>query len=324
MFEHEHIDKYEYDDIPLNQDCMLMSEIYMEKFSAALIRMLEGENIDPYTIGYAAYVAVRMISTNSIDLSWFPNVNTRFHIVSISIPMDKIKGSVGCRRYDIKPYIFVDHQWMMHLYTRVYSVFALIDAIGIKNAIQNNMLTKEKMVMIRDRIDALAEKYKNISFISFADSLLIKSNWLANYMKNKIEYPYDPEVFLRIIKEIQSIYREVLNIDIYAILTQGSNEYYDNSLLHISNTKNHICLNSLGLPFAELLAIDTTVKIALKNKVHPPAEVYMDYDFYRSLKFKLDFDRNNKPRNVYKAIMKTQNPYYFYSSCDELLNNLEK
>ena len=131
-------------------------------------------------------------------------------------------------------------------------------------------------------------------------------------------------MFLRIIEKIQGIYRDVLGLEIYAVLTQGSNEYYDESLLHISPTRNHICLNSLGLPFAELLAIEGAAKTALRNKAHPPAEIYMDEQYYHSLKFKYEFDKNNKPKNVYRAIMKTEDPYYFYSSLGVLLSNLEK
>ena len=324
MFAHEHIDKYSFDDIPLDRDCMLMSETYMKEFSAALIRMLEGKEVNPYEVGYVGYVAGRKINANSIDMSWYPNVHTRFHEVSITIPKEKIKACVGCWRYDIKPYIFVDHDWLEHLYTREYSVFALIDAIGVKNAIQNNMLTKEKLVVLRNRIDTLAEQYKYISFISFADSLIMKSNWSVGYFKKGIECTYEPEIFLRIIREIQKIYREVLGLEIYAVLTQGSNEYYDESLLHISHTNNHICLNSLGLPFAELLAIEGAVKAAIRDKIHPPAEVYMDEQYYNSLNLKFGFDKNSKPKNIYKAIMKTEDPYYFYSSCDELLSNLER
>ena len=324
MFEHEHIDIYSSDDIPLNQDCMLMSELYMEEFSAALIKMLEGKKGNPYEVGYVGYVAGRKINANSIDLSWYPNVHTRFHEISISIPKDKIKTSVGCWRYDIKPFIFVDHEWLEHLYTREYSVFALVDAIGVKVAIRDNLLTKEKLVMLRGRIDALAAQHSGISFISFADSLIMKSNWSVGYFNKGIECTYEPEAFLRIIKKIKSIYREVLGLEIYAVLTQGSNEYYDESVLHISHAKNHICLNSLGIPFAELLAIEEAAKTSIRNKVHPPVEVYMDEQYYHSLKFKLEFDKNNKPKNIYKAIMKTEDPYYFYSSCDELLNNLEK
>lgn len=324
MFEHDQIDKYSFDNIPLNQDCLLMSEIYMEEFSVALIQMFEKQGVNPYEVGYSGYVAVRKINSKSIDMSWYPNIHTRFHEVSISIPKEKIKASVGCWRYDIKPYIFVEHEWLEHLYTREYSVFALIDAIGVKSAIQNNQLTKEKLVMLRDRIDALAEQHKDISFISFADSLIMKSNWSVGYFKKGIKCTYEPEIFLTIIKKIQCIYKEIMGLEIYAVLTQGSNEYYNESLLHISHTKNHICLNSLGIPFAELLAIERSAKEALRSKVHSSAEVYMDEQYYHSLNFSCEFDKNNKHKNTYKAIMKTRIPYYFYSSCDELLNNLEE
>ncbi len=324
LFEHEHIDKYGFDDVPLNQDCMLMSEQFMEEFSASLIKMLGEHEVNPYEVGYVGYVAVRNINTNSIELSWYPNIHTRFHEVSISIPKDKIKACVGCWRYDIKPYIFIDHEWLEHLYTREYSVFALIDAIGVKNAIRDNLLTKEKLIKLRDMIDALAEQYRDISFISFADSLILKSNWSVGYFKKGIDCTYEPEVFLAIIEKIQGIYRDVLGLEIYAVLTQGSNEYYNESLLHISPTSNHICLNSLGLPFAELLAIEGAAKAALKSKVHKPAEIYMDEQYYHSLKFKYGFNKNNKPKNVYKAIMKTEDPYYFYSSLTVLLRNLDK
>ena len=323
MFEHEHIDKYGFNDIPLNQDCMLMSEQYMEKFSVALTKMIGGLDVNPYEVGYVSYVAGRKINTNSIELSWYPNLHTRFHEVSISIPKDEIKACVGCWRYNIKPYIFVDHEWLENLYTREYSVFALIDAIGVKNAIRDNLLTKEKLIKLRNMIDALAEQYRDISFISFADSLILKSNWSVGYFKKGIDCTYEPEVFLRIIEKIQAIYRDVLRLEIYAVLTQGSNEYYDESLLHISQTRNHICLNSLGLPFAELLAIEGAAKVALKSKVHQRAEIYMDEQYYHSLKFKYEFDKNNKPKNMYKAIMKTEDPYYFYSSLSVLLRNLD-
>jgi hypothetical protein len=286
--------------------------------------MLESGDCNPYEVGYGGFVAVRQINKNSIDFSWYPNTSTRFHEVSINIPKDKIKECVGCCQYGIKPFIFVDHEWLEQLYTREYSVFALIDAIGVKNAICDNLLTKEKLLKLRDKLDALAAQHEDISFISFADSLILKSNWSAGYFKKRIEYSYEPEVFLRIVKEIQGIYRETLGLEIYAILTQGSNEYYEEPLLHISGSKNHICLNSLGIPFAELMAIERSAKEALRNKIHPPAEVYMDEQYYHSLSFQWEFKKNEKPKNSYKAIMKTNVSYYFYSSCSELLNNLKK
>lgn len=324
MFDNKKIDKYRFDEIPINQECLLKSEIDMKEFDNALVTMIEGANNNPYEVGYGSFVEVRQINENSIDLSWYPNTHTRFHEVSISIPKDKVKICVGCDRYDIIPLIFVDHKWLEQLYTREYSVFALIDAIGVKSAIRNNLLTKEKLLLLRDRLDSLAKKYKDISFISFADSLILKSNWSIGYFPKAIQCSYEPELFLRIIKEIEAVYNDVLGLEVYAILTQGSNEYYEEPLLHISNSKNHICLNSLGVPFAELLAIERSVKAALEEKIHPPAQVYMDEQYYLSLNFKYEFDKYSKPKNVYKAIMKTKPPYYFYSSCDELLNNLHE
>lgn len=324
MFNHKNIIKYRFDEIPINEECLLMSEIYLKEYDNALIEMFKGANCNPYEVGCAGFVATRQINDNSIDLSWYPNTHTRFHEVSISIPKEKFIICVGCRGYDIRPHIFVYDEWLEHLYTREYSVFALIDAIGVKKAIRNNLLTKQKLLLLRNRLDTLAEKHKNISFISFADSLTLKSNWSVGYFPKAIKCSYEPEVFLKIIKEIEVIYSDVLDLQIYAVLTQGSNEYYDEPLLHISNSNNHICMNSLGVPFAELMAIEKSVHEALKKKIHPPAQVYMDEQYYHSLNLKYDFKNNSKPKNKYNAIMKTEQTYYYYSSCDELLKNLRE
>jgi hypothetical protein len=326
LFEDSNIDKHPFDEIPLDRDCLLMSEIYMGEFDEALAKMLKREECNPYEVGYVSPVAIRKINENSLDLSWYPNTITRFHEVSISLPRDKVKICVGCWQYDIKPYIFVDHEWLEQLHLREYSVFALIDAIGVKNAIRDNLLTKEKLLNLRDRIDVLAEEREDISFISFADSLILKSNWAVGYFHKGIECSYKPEIFLTIIKELERIYKDVLGLDIYAILTQGSNEYYEEPLLHISSTKNHICLNSLGVPFAELLAIQDAVKVALRSSIHPPMQVYMDEQFYHSLQFKYEYEyeKNKKPKNSYVAIMKSQQPNYFYASCDVLIENLRE
>lgn len=324
LFNHRKIIKYTFDDIPLSKECLLMSDIYMKEYNDALVKMFNGANCNPYEVGYAGFIEVKKINENSIDLSWYPNTSTRFHEVSISIPKDKFKIYIDCYGYDIRPHIFVDDQWLEQLHTREYSVFALIDAIGVKKALCNNLVSEEKLLLIRDRLDSLANTYKNVSFISFADSIILKSNWYVGYVHKRIKYSYEPEVFLKIIKEIETAYREVLGLQIYAILTQGSNAYYKECLLHISKSKNHICLNSLGIPFAELLAIEKSVKEALNKKTHEPSQVYMDEQYYFSLNLKYEFDKNAKPKNSYEAIMKTGPSYYFYSSCDDLLSNLRK
>lgn len=323
MFEDDDIDKYSFKEIPLDRDCLLMSEIYMKEFDEALQKMLRREECNPYEVGYVSPVAIRTINSNSLDLSWYPNTFTRFHEVSISLPRDVFKACVGCWQYDIKPYIFVDHDWLEHLHLREYSVFALIDAIGVKNALRDNALTKDKLIELREKIDRLADIESDISFISFADSLILKTNWDVGYFHKGIKCSYKPEKILLVIKELDRIYKEVLGLPIYAVLTQGSNEYYGEPLLHISKNQNHICLNSLGVPFAELLAIESAAKSAIKSGVHPPMQLYLDEQFYNSIQFKYEFKKNDKPKNRYSAIMKSSEPSYFYSSCDVLIENID-
>ena len=295
----------------------------MKEFDEALQKMLRREECNPYEVGYVSPVAIRTINSNSLDLSWYPNTFTRFHEVSISLPRDVFKACVGCWQYDIKPYIFVDHDWLEHLHLREYSVFALIDAIGVKNALRDNALTKDKLIELREKIDRLADIESDISFISFADSLILKTNWDVGYFHKGIKCSYKPEKILLVIKELDRIYKEVLGLPIYAVLTQGSNEYYGEPLLHISKNQNHICLNSLGVPFAELLAIESAAKSAIKSGVHPPMQLYLDEQFYNSIQFKYEFKKNDKPKNRYSAIMKSSEPSYFYSSCDVLIENID-
>lgn len=249
MFDDSDIDKYAFEEIPLDRDCFLMSEIYMKEYEEAMTKMLRGEECNPYEVGYVSPVAVRKINDNSLDLSWYANTHTRFHEVSITLPRDKVRVCVGCWQYDQKPYIFVDHEWLEQLHIREYSVFVLVDAIGVKEAIRNNQLTRDKLIQLRERIDELAESHKGVSFISFADSLILKSNWDVGYFPKGIDCSYRPET-------------------------------------------------------------------------HPPMQLYLDEQFYHSLRFKFEFDKNSKPNNTYPAIMKSQESSYYYSTCDILIENL--
>lgn len=323
MFESIDIEKYPFEDIPTDEECLLMSEKYASEFDDELGKMLKKEKCNPYEVGYVGRVIVKKINEKSLELSWYPNTFTRFHEVSISLPKDMIKICVSCDLHDIKPYIFVDDDWLEHLYLREYSVFALIDAIGVKEAIRDCHLSKEKLLELRNSIDELAKRHGDISFISFADSLILKSNWDVGYFHKGVKCSYRPEKILDVIKEIDCIYKKILNLDIYAALTQGSNEYYGEPLLHISNEKNHVCLNSLGVPFAELLAIESSAKRAIRKGEHLRMQLYIDEQFYLSLNLKYEFKKIKKQKYVYDAIMKPSEPNYFCSSCDELITNFE-
>jgi hypothetical protein len=320
MFDHPHIDKYNFEEIPLDQDLYLMDEKWMSQYQAALNTMLQGGPYDP--VGYISYAAARSISQHAVELSWYPNIYTRFHEMRISLPRDQFVSCIGCWRFDEKPHIFVRGAWLDNLHLRSYSVFTLVDAIGVKTALERGEITRDRLVALREAIDGIAARYEEISFISFGDSLLLKSNWSVGQFDSHIKYTYQPEIFIRLIEQLQEPYRNLLGLDIYAVLTQGSNEYYDDALLHISRTQNHISLNSLGLPFTQLLEIDRAARNAIKTGQHPPGELYMDENFFHSLSFDHHFKKKECPRGNYRASMMTGDAFYYVSTRRQILDNI--
>ncbi len=210
------------------------------------------------------------------------------------------------------------------MYLRSYSVFALIDANYFKRALDCGEITREKLVMLRSKIDSLSAKYPEISFISFADTLLLKSNWSAGYFKKGVKCSYEPEVFIDLASEVNAIYEATLGVSTHAVITQGSNEYYDDALLHISSSTNHISLNSLGIPFAQLMEIEEAAKKASKAEEHPRAELYMDGQYFHSLKYKHEFDKNAGACYTYHSKMVGTPCKYYYSTVSNILLNLER
>ena len=321
MFKDHRLINYEFDQVPLEEDIFLMDEVWAKRFDKALNRMF-GDNKYPL-IGRISYAAARTIDRHAIELSWYPNLHNRFHEVKVVLPRDQFVACVDCRTHDIKPRLFVKSVWLKSLFLRVYSTFILVDAIGIKKALREGVLGANKLLSLRRGLDKIAAKYPSIAFISFADSLLIKGNWRVGMYNSSIKYNYQPEKLLALLSEIRSLYRAVAGLEVYSIFTQGYNEYPDRSPTHLSKSENHISLNSLGLPFAQLLAIDGAVRKSIRDGVHGPAAVYMDEDFYFSLDFKFDFDKHKEPKRLYNAPMVSQPGAYYCGDLDLIVSNLD-
>ncbi len=297
-----------------------MDEKWMQAYEADLLGTFAGEEYK--YVGYISYAAARSIKSDAIELSWYPNIHDRFHEMKVTLPRSQFITCTEVRQYDEKPRVFVRGEWLNGLHLRPHSVFALVDAIGVRLALENGTLDNSRLVLLRERIDAIAGRYPTVAFVSFADSLLLKSNWFVGAWDSAVKYSYEPETIVRLLPEIQFVYREVLGMEIYAVIAQGINEYYEDRLLHISSTQNHVSLNSLGLPFAQLLEIDSAVRSAIRVGDHRPAEVYMDENFYHSLRFSHDFDKNHRPKSSYISKMSTGPNYYFFEDCQMLLANL--
>jgi hypothetical protein len=268
-------------------------------------------------------VAASSIGPAGIEIRWFANVYDRFHEVKTLLPRDAFVAAALSWNYDKRPTIFVRSDWLTRLHLRSNSVFAMIDAAGMTDAIKAGRLTREKLLELRDRIDAVAALHTDISFISFADSLLLKTNWVVGMVNSGVRYNYNPEALILLFRELRTVYQAVLNLGIYGVFAQGSNEYYDDPLLHVSASKNHISLNSLGLPFAQIMQIEAAARAAIRRGEHEPHELYLDEDFFRSLRF-THYEYKGQVRSAfYNPKMTTQPGRYHYHQCDDLLRELK-
>jgi hypothetical protein len=153
MFDDPEFLKYGFQDIPLDRDIYVMGEQWMAEYETAWREVFAGSDRSPYEVGYISYAAVRSINTNTIELSWFANVFDRFHEVTVLLPKRAFIICVQSRDYDDKPRLFVKDDWIDQLYLRTYSVFALVDAIGVKSALLGGRLTRNKLLQLRDKID---------------------------------------------------------------------------------------------------------------------------------------------------------------------------
>ena len=323
MFDHPLIQTYAFEDIPLDQDLNLMDEKWMTEFETALIRSVEGRGETANAVGYYSPASAKAIGPDSAELTWYPNTHDRFHQVRIVLPRSAFVICVGSWQYDYNPRLFVRGDWLTNLHLRSHSVFALVDAINVKEALASGSLTRSRLIALRDQIDKIAASNPSVAFMSFADSLLLKSNYSVGQYDSHIKYTYEPEKILLLLPAIQAAYHSVLGLNIYVVATQGSNEYYDDELLHISGTRNHISFNSIGLPFAQTHAIEQSARAAYKARVHPAADVYLDESFYHSLRFISGFTKSKQPKFPYAALMTTGESYYFPASFQLLIENLE-
>jgi len=322
LFDHELFDNYDFESVPLNRDIYVVDEVYLEEYEQAMLTFFGGADYE--YVGYVSFFAANKINASTIELSWYPNTYDRFHEVSVSLPRDQFITCVGCWQYDEKPRIFVKSGWLEQIHLRSYSIFAMVDAIGVKKALEEGPLTRQRLIELRGQIDCLAKEYPDISFISFADSLLLKSNWTVGHHKSDVSYSYKPEIFVRLAHELNDIYQSTLGLQAYAVIAQGSNEYYDDNLLHISESGNHISLNSLGIPFAQIMEIEAAARSSIKNGIHPPSDLYMDEKYFRSLRFKFEFQKSSQPKCTYQSKMIGTISQYYYSVFNTILENLKE
>jgi hypothetical protein len=257
-------------ELPLGRDIYMMDEIYMGEWEAENIKRSEGDsNADPYAVGYISDVHAAAITEAGGELGWYPNTYDRFHEVKIFLPKEEFVTAALAWEYDKRVQLFVKSDWLRLIHLRSNSIFAIIDAADMTEALKAGKITHEKLRTLRDRLDDLAARHPDVSFISFADSLLLKTNWTVGMVNTDVTNTYRPEAILFLFRELQTLYRETLALEVYGVFAQGANEYYDDPLTHVSASRNHISLNSLGLPFVQISIIEAAARNAISATAIP-------------------------------------------------------
>ena len=324
-FSHYSFQTITFDDLPIGRDTWIMDEAYMAEWETEWLKNInDDEDASPYTIGYITPVSIEAITAIGAEIRWYPNTHDRFHVVKTFLPRDAFVGAALAYEYEKRVTVFVKREWLGKLHLRSNSIFAMIDAVDMTVAIQSGAISHEKVIRLRDALDEFAARYPFISFISFADSLLLKTNWTAGMVETDVKYTYVPENLFILFRQLQTLYRDALGLEIYGVFAQGSNEYYDDPLLHISKAQNHISLNSLGLPFAQISLIEAAARKAIKAGTHPRMEIYMDSDLFHSLMFKEYQRKDAWPSALYKPKMTSEPGQYYYAACDDLISCLHQ
>jgi hypothetical protein len=323
MFDHPKMDRYDIDDIPLDRDLYLRDAKHMAEYDRGFVEFMEGRAQDWKPAGYVTFVAGRRITAAVVELSWFEDIFVRFHSLPLDLPRDQIVACVGSWQCDEKPTIFVNGEWLESLYARMHCVFGMVDAIGVRDSLAAGPAFEERLGPLRIQLDAVASRFPRCLFLSFADSVIFKSQWTAGKHSSGEDYSYQPERMLEIYRAIRDGIREALGLDSYGILTQGTNAYPHDGLFHQSPTLNHISLNSLGAPFADLTTINETVRLALRSKQHAAHELYLEEELFLSLQLRFEYKkRDTALRYPYVRSLNKTMSRYVCASAGELLANL--
>ena len=324
LFEDCRFQKRSFDEMPLHRDVWVMDEKWAAEWQGAWTAVFQGEDVSPYEVGFITPISIDRIGDDAAEVEWFANTHDRFHAVPIFLPRRVFKYCVCAYEYEKRFTVFVDGQWLDKLHDRTHSTFAMVDACGFGKMLQADVVSANAIRKVRDGIDDLAAKTPKVAFTSFADSLLLKTNWKIGRWDNPTAVIYEPETFVSLLSEIDDLYRTELGVGTYATLAQGNNDLFGDELFHSSATGNHISLNSLGLPFAQIAAIEHQARSNIKSKIHKPNQLYIDRQLFWSMNFKDWKWKQAIPTYGYDQKLVAKDGEYIAISRDALTTKLDE
>jgi len=284
----EHIEFYGTANIPLNKDCFLLSDEFLEKIEQQWTEFLSQECdykkwVHPN--GLMDYIPCHISSINDshLNITILLDRSSRFHTISKTLPNQFFKTAFKVFYSEKRPYIIVDQSWFNNLRNSIYSAYVLIDFVGIRNLLnQYGEFPSDKLNSIKAIIDKFCNQNKDLTFLTCADNIVIKSGWEFDSKNSK----YQPEKLVMTVHQLMLEIKKETNINSYAIMTQGANYVDEKNLTNSATPKNHFFISSISVPFIEAFEIDSDVRKRIKNKEIEKMPFYIEQSFYISTKRK--------------------------------------
>ena len=157
----------------------------------------------------------------------------------------------------------------------------MIDFCGAKDLfLQKDSTIKQKMKIFQTEINKLSVKYKDISFITISDSILIKYAFYIISKKNGKFLPdkFDFNRIIKLFKDIRKITKKVFTMNVYGIFCYGMNKCKAME----SNSSNVFHSGILLLEFEKIFEIE---KISRKLKKDKQGDLYMTNNLYHAFRY---------------------------------------
>jgi hypothetical protein len=297
-------------------ESQLVSEEHFEDFRSYWTEVINGRAGKHY-IQHSMCVDADM--GDSISALLLLSRTTSLPLVPKLIPKKKIKRCI--RIPNNGPVYFIVEKALLDeiLGERSFVLFMLVDAEDIVDKYKSEGRIERAAIdgLISD-LDALSESHPDFSFLSFADSVLVKKVWRPFEMGSG----FAPESLIKLYAPIRDIFAKRLGAPSYATVTLGYDEFPDGKPLHISKTSGHVSLKAFGTPFARLHEIEFAARKHCRDGKHPRCSVYLDGVLFFSLaidykyrqskygKSQVQFESKLIPRSVSS---------YFFLDYEELI-----
>ncbi len=318
------LDIVDYKDIAIERDVFLIQESDYRDF--ILLWRYYLEDADTKTPHPNNFIPIRRgsiekIEENYLEVNLCVDQTERYHSSIVNLPKDNFVVSLENWNYQKQPIIIVKDKWMKTFMNKSFSIFCLIDAIGVKkHLIKNGNLPIKQIRLFKKFIDTLSNSFPELVFLSFGDSVIISSSFSGSSL---YFYQYSPERILLAAAKVREAFQKYLEFDSYVVMSQGF--IFDHGIFKKKRCSfgTHISFNSLGTPFTYLFDIDKNAQENFKNAIHPPMTFYVDERLWWALRLKDKCkDKYESSYSTFYSKISAKDVKYYWLDFNQLLNDL--